>query len=452
MHRYVNSMDAIVALADVCRKNNGIDQTLYEKYDVKRGLRDKDGTGVVVGLTKISDIRSKKIVDGKAVPMDGELYYRGYDVREIIRNKKGNFGFEEAAYVLLFDKLPTQEELDGFCDLVADCRSLPSNFVRDVILKAPNKDIINNMAKSILTLYSYDKNADKLDLDNVLGQCIQLIANMPLLAVYAYQAHKYKNKHGSFIIHVPDRKLSTAENILRMLRADSKYTELEANVLDVALILHAEHGGGNNSTFTTHVVTSAGTDTYSALTAALCSLKGHKHGGANIKVVEMFDDLKENVKNTRDRKQVEEYVEKLLNKEAFDGSGLVYGLGHAVYSLSDPRAVAFKYFVSKLAEQKGMTEEFRLYETVEEIAIRKISEKRKIYKGVCVNVDFYSGFAYKMLGLPRELYTPIFAVARSVGWSAHRMEELMNSNKIIRPAYKCVSASKEYLPINQRKS
>ncbi|MGN0768508.1 MAG: citrate synthase, partial [Christensenellales bacterium] len=371
-------MDEIVALADLCRNNNKIDADLYEKYDVKRGLRDANGNGVVVGLTRISDIRAKKNVDGTLVPIDGELYYRGYNVIDLIKNKKGNFGFEEAAYLLLFDKLPKEKELADFCQLLSLCRSLPSNFVRDVILKAPNKDIINNMAKSILTLYSYDKNADKLDLENVLGQCIQLIANMPLLAVYAYQAHKHKNKHGSLIIHIPNPKLSTAENILRMLRADSKYTELEANVLDVALILHAEHGGGNNSTFTTHVVTSAGTDTYSALTAALCSLKGHKHGGANIKVVEMFDNLKSTVQDTKDEKQLEDYVDKLLNKEAFDRSGLVYGLGHAVYSLSDPRAETFKYYVRKLAEQKGMEDEYRLYAKVEEIAVRKISEKRKI--------------------------------------------------------------------------
>jgi citrate synthase len=352
--------------------------------------------------------------------------------------------------LLLFNKLPKETELKSFCELLSLCRSLPSNFVRDVILKAPNKDIINNMAKSILTLYSYDKFADKLDVETVLGQCIQLIANMPLLAVYSYQAHKHKNKHGSLIIHMPNPKLSTAENILRMLRADSKYTELEANVLDVALILHAEHGGGNNSTFTTHVVTSAGTDTYSALTAALCSLKGHKHGGANIKVVEMFDDLKENVKDLKSKEQIEDYVDKLLAGEAFDKSGLVYGLGHAVYSLSDPRAVAFKGFVKELAEQKGMKEEFALYETLEEVAIKKISEKRKIYKGVCVNVDFYSGLAYKMLGLPRELYTPIFAVARSVGWSAHRLEELFSSNKIIRPAYQAVLGPRPYIKTEDR--
>ncbi len=450
MHRYVNSMDEIVALADICRENNKIDADLYDKYDVKRGLRDANGNGVVVGLTRISDIRAKKNVDGKLVPIDGELYYRGYNVIDLIKNKKGNFGFEEATYLLLFDKLPTEKELEDFCQLLSLCRSLPSNFVRDVILKAPNKDIINNMAKSILTLYSYDKNADKLDLDNVLGQCIQLIANMPLLAVYAYQAHKHKNKHGSLIIHIPNPKLSTAENILRMLRADSKYTDLEANVLDVALILHAEHGGGNNSTFTTHVVTSAGTDTYSALTAALCSLKGHKHGGANIKVIEMFDNLKSTVKDTKDESQLEEYVDKLLNKEAFDNSGLVYGLGHAVYSLSDPRAETFKFFVKELAKQKGMEDEYDLYAKVEEIAIRKISEKRKIYKGVCVNVDFYSGLAYKMLGLPRELYTPIFAVARSVGWSAHRIEELLNSCKIIRPAYKSVREPREYIKEDDR--
>ena len=451
MHRYINSMDEIKELANLCREIPKIDNTLYEKYDVKRGLRDSNGTGVVVGLTRISDVRAKKLEDGKLIPAEGELFYRGYNVKDLISNRMGNFGFEESVYLLLFNKLPNQKELIEFSDLIATCRSLPNNFVRDVILKAPSKDIINNMAKSILTLYSYDKNADKSDIDNLLGQCIQLIANMPLLAVYAYQAHKHKNKHGSLIIHIPDPSLSTAENILRMLRADCKYTELEASVLDVSLMLHAEHGGGNNSSFTTHVVTSAGTDTYSAITAALCSLKGPKHGGANIKVIEMFDNLKSTVKDTKDKKQLEKYIEDILDKKAFDGAGLVYGIGHAVYSLSDPRAVVFKKYVGKLAAQKNMLDEFKLYTDIEEIAIRKICEKRKIYKGVCANVDFYSGFAYKMLGLPKELYTPMFAVARSAGWSAHRIEELLNANKIIRPAYKSVCDDKEYLSIEERK-
>lgn len=444
-------MDEIKELANLCREIPKIDNTLYEKYDVKRGLRDSNGTGVVVGLTRISDVRAKKLEDGKLIPAEGELFYRGYNVKDLISNRMGNFGFEESVYLLLFNKLPNQKELIEFSDLIATCRSLPNNFVRDVILKAPSKDIINNMAKSILTLYSYDKNADKSDIDNLLGQCIQLIANMPLLAVYAYQAHKHKNKHGSLIIHIPDPSLSTAENILRMLRADCKYTELEASVLDVSLMLHAEHGGGNNSSFTTHVVTSAGTDTYSAITAALCSLKGPKHGGANIKVIEMFDNLKSTVKDTKDKKQLEKYIEDILDKKAFDGAGLVYGIGHAVYSLSDPRAVVFKKYVGKLAAQKNMLDEFKLYTDIEEIAIRKICEKRKIYKGVCANVDFYSGFAYKMLGLPKELYTPMFAVARSAGWSAHRIEELLNANKIIRPAYKSVCDDKEYLSIEERK-
>lgn len=451
MHRYINSMDEIGKLAEIYREIPPIDNSEYEKFDVKRGLRDSDGNGVVVGLTRISEVKAKKEEDGKLVSCDGELYYRGYNVNDLIKNRMGNFGFEEAVYLLLFDRLPNQKELIDFSKLISQCRSLPSNFVRDVILKAPNKDIINNMAKSILTLYSYDKFADKFDLENQLGQCLQLIADMPLLAVYAYQAHKHKNKHGSLIIHIPDPSLSTAENILRMLRADTKYTELEASVLDVSLILHAEHGGGNNSSFTTHVVTSAGTDTYSALTAALCSLKGPKHGGANIKVVEMFDNLKATVKDTKDKKQLENYVDDLLAGKVFDGAGLVYGIGHAVYSLSDPRAVIFKKYVGKLAAQKNMFDEFKLYADVEEIAIRKITEKRKIYKGVCANVDFYSGFAYKMLGLPRELYTPIFAVARCAGWCAHRLEELTNSNKILRPAYKSVCTPKEYVSIEERK-
>lgn len=443
-------MDKIKKLAEFCQKNDKIPPELYEKYDVKRGLRDLNGNGVVVGITAISDILAKKTVNGAVVPVDGELYYRGYNVRDLIDNKKGHFGFEEVIYLLLFDKLPSKTELSEFVSLLSDCRSLPSNFVKDVVLKAPNRDIINNMAKSILTLYSYDKDANKLDLDSVLGQCIQLISCMPLLAVYAYQAHKFKNKHGSLIIHAPDPRLSVAENILRMLRADCRYTPLEADVLDVALVLHAEHGGGNNSSFTTHVVTSAGSDTYSAITAALCSLKGHKHGGANIKVSEMFADLKANVKDPRNEAELEKYVEDLLNGKAFDGSGLVYGLGHAIYSLSDPRAVIFKSYVDALARQKGMSDEFKLYSAVEDIAVRKIAEKRKIYKGVCANVDYYSGLAYKMLGIPKELYTPIFAVSRSAGWSAHRIEELMTAGKIIRPTYISIHPAEKYVDMDER--
>ena len=425
----------------------------YKTNQVKRGLRDIDGTGVVTGLTDISDVIAKKTVDGVKVPCAGELYYRGVDVKELIKNydEEMHSGFEEATFLLLFNKLPTREELKEFKELLAQYRKLPKNFVRDIILKAPNKDIMNSLARSILNFYSYDNHALDNSIDNVLRQCLTLISVTPLFAVYAYHAYMHYHENKSLIIHRPTPELSTAESILYMLRPDSKYTALEAKVLDIAFILHAEHGGGNNSTFTTHVVTSAGTDTYSTVTAALCSLKGPKHGGANIKVMDMFADIKKHVKNWNNETELRAYLTKILAGDAFDGAGLIYGMGHAVYSISDPRAEVFKGFVEQLANEKGKKKEFKLYSAVERISQELICEKRKIVKGVSANVDFYSGFVYSMLGLPVELYTPMFAVARMAGWSAHRMEELLNAGKIIRPAYVSTNGRNPYVPLNKRK-
>lgn len=425
----------------------------YKTNQVKRGLRDIDGTGVVTGLTDISDVIAKKTVDGVKVPCAGELYYRGVDVKELIKNydEEMHSGFEEATFLLLFNKLPTREELKEFKELLAQYRKLPKNFVRDIILKAPNKDIMNSLARSILNFYSYDNHALDNSIDNVLRQCLTLISVTPLFAVYAYHAYMHYHENKSLIIHRPTPELSTAESILYMLRPDSKYTALEAKVLDIAFILHAEHGGGNNSTFTTHVVTSAGTDTYSTVTAALCSLKGPKHGGANIKVMDMFADIKKHVKNWNNETELRAYLTKILAGDAFDGAGLIYGMGHAVYSISDPRAEVFKGFVEQLANEKGKKKEFKLYSNVERISQELICEKRKIVKGVSANVDFYSGFVYSMLGLPVELYTPMFAVARMAGWSAHRMEELLNAGKIIRPAYVSTNGRNPYVPLNKRK-
>ena len=436
----------IVDLAHLCKKNNVIDPELYTKYDVKRGLRDINGNGVLTGLTNISDIRSFKTVDGQKVPCEGELYYRGYNIRDIVDNipKDSHFGFETVTYLLLFGKLPTQEQLRYFNDQLAFYRSLPTGFVRDVIMKAPSSNMMNALARSVLTLYSYDDKADDISLPNVLRQCLQLIANFPLLSVYSYQAYCHYHEGKSLYIHQPDPALSTAENILRLLRPDCSYTPLEAHVLDLALILHAEHGGGNNSTFTTHVVTSSGTDTYSAVAASLGSLKGPRHGGANIKVAEMFADMKKNLTDWDDDEQIKLYLTKLLDKEAFDKSGLIYGMGHAVYSISDPRAKILEESVKGLAEEKSRMKEYALYEKVADLAPRIISERRKIYKGVSPNVDFFSGFIYSMLDLPVELYTPIFAVSRISGWSAHRIEELINCGKIIRPAYKAVMPERAY--------
>ena len=439
-------------LAEKSLKSSYIDPELYTKYDVKRGLRDLSGRGVLVGITDISEVCSTKTVNGERIPIDGQLYYRGYNVRDIITKSRDadHFGFEECAYLLLFGELPDERDLAEFQNILGDYRSLPKNFVRDVIMKKPSKDIMNSLSRSVLTLYSYDDNADDTSPTNVLRQCIQLISMFPLLSVYGYQAYRHYYESGSLIIHQPKQELSTAENVLHCLRDDSKFSQLEAKLLDVALILHMEHGGGNNSTFTTHLVSSSGTDTYSAIAAALGSLKGPKHGGANIKVVKMFEDLKKNVKDWSSEEEVGAYLEALLNKEAFDKAGLIYGMGHAIYSISDPRAVTFKSFVKALSEEKGYEKEYALYSLVERLAPEIIAKKRKMYKGVSPNVDFYSGFAYQMLGLPIELYTPLFAIARIVGWSAHRMEEICHNGKIMRPAYMTVCEHKEYVPIEER--
>ena len=437
---------------DICIKNDTISDSLFREYGVNRGLRDVNGKGVLTGLTNISEIVSFKTgEDGSSVPCDGQLWYRGYNVKTLTNNlRPGEFGFEKIAYLLLFGQLPSESELAEFTEVLGRSRTLPTNFTRDVIMKAPSKDIMNSMTRSILTLASYDPLVAKAGIDNNIRQCLSLVAIFPMLAVYGYHAYNHYENDQSMYIHRPDPKLSTAENFLRMLRADNQYTELEARVLDMALILHMEHGGGNNSTFTTHVVSSSGTDTYSAIAAALGSLKGPKHGGANIKVVRMFDDMKSHVKDWTDEEEVSNYLRKLLHKEAFDQKGLIYGMGHAVYSISDPRARIFKSFVEQLAKEKHREKDYRLYAMVEELAPKIIGEERHIYKGVSANVDFYSGFVYSMLDLPLELYTPIFAVARIVGWSAHRMEELINTDKIIRPAYKNVLEAAEYVPLDQR--
>lgn len=452
-NNYSEITTEIRELSRLCCTRDRIDPELYTKYDVKRGLRDINGKGVLTGLTSISEIRSNKEVNGEMVPCDGQLFYRGINVEDIIRGfmAEDRFGFEEVVYLLLFSELPTGEQLRDFQRLLASYRTLPTNFVRDVVMKAPSADMMNTLARSVLTLQAYDSNPNDISIDNVLRQCLQLISVFPLLSVYGYQAHRHYNQNESLFIHLPGPDLSTAENILRLLRADSQYTHLEAKVLDLALVLHAEHGGGNNSTFTTHVVTSSGTDTYSAIAASLASLKGPKHGGANIKVMQMFEDLKANVHDWTDDEEVGAYLRRLLHKEAFDRAGLIYGVGHAVYSISDPRARVFKSFVGKLSEAKGLTDEFNLYLKVEELAPQVIAQERRIYKGVSANVDFFSGFAYSMLGLPSELYTPIFAIARIAGWSAHRIEELINAGKIIRPAYMSVSTERAYTPLHERK-
>ena len=443
----------IYRLSKKCIKNNMIDPSLYSKYDVKRGLRDLNGKGVLTGLTEISEVYSfEEAPDGTRIPQDGRLFYRGYDVEDIVKGftSENRFGFEEVAYLLLFGELPGVKSLREFCELLDYYRTLPTGFVRDIIMKAPSRDIMNAISRSVLTMYSYDNNADDTSVPNVLRQCIQLISLFPIFSVYGFQAYQYFHDNQSLIIHTPQPQLSTAENILYMLRADSKYTPLEAKLLDMALVIHAEHGGGNNSTFTTHVVTSSGTDTYSTIAAALGSLKGPKHGGANIKVVKMFDDIKAHVTDFDDEGEIAAYLEKILDKKAFDGSGLIYGMGHAIYSISDPRARVFKGFVESLSKEKGREKEFRLYSNVEKIAARLIAQKRKIYKGVSANVDFYSGFVYSMLELPKELFTPLFAVARIAGWSAHRIEELSNASKIIRPAYENVLPRRPYVKIDER--
>lgn len=450
--KYSEITPEIMKLTQLCLENSSIDAELYTKYKVNRGLRDLNGNGVLTGLTEISEIQAFDFVDGEKVPCEGKLYYRGIDVEDIVDGfiNENRFGFEEATYLLIFGKLPTKQQLAEFCDLLAQYRTLPTSFARDIIMKAPTSDMMNTLARSVLTLHAYDSKANDISIPNVLRQSLLLTAVFPLLSVYGYQTYRHYFGGDSLVIHTPRPELSTAENILYMLRANSKYTELEAKILDLALVLHAEHGGGNNSTFTTHVVSSSGTDTYSVVAASLGSLKGPKHGGANIKVVQMFDDLKKNVSDWTDEEQITAYLKDLLHKKAFDRAGLIYGMGHAVYSLSDPRANIFKKFVESLSEEKGRMEEYKLYAVVERLAAQVITEERKIYKGVSANIDFYSGFVYSMLDLPLELYTPIFAIARISGWSAHRIEELINAGKIIRPAYKSVAPRREYVTIQNR--
>lgn len=427
----------------LCRQNDSVAACLYDEYGVKKGLRDENGNGVLAGLTNISKIISSKTVNGKKESCDGQLWYRGYRVEQLISELGERLGFEKIAYLLLMGEMPGADEEAHFAELIGECRTLPSNFTRDVIMKAPSKDIMNSITRSILTLASYDETVTNTDVASSLLQCIRLIAEFPLLAVYAYHAYNYSERGDSMIIHRPDPALSTAENFLMMLRPDKKYTATEAKVLDTALILHMEHGGGNNSTFTTRVVTSSGSDTYSTIAAAMSSLKGPKHGGANIKVMEMMEDIRANVSDTADRDALAAYLTKIINKETFDKKGLVYGMGHAVYSLSDPRERVFKNYVEQLAHEKGREKDLTLYQNVEELAPQLIAKYRKIYKGVSPNVDFYSGFVYDMLGIPRELYTAMFAIARIVGWSAHRIEELICMDKIIRPAYMSVMTEKE---------
>lgn len=445
MNSYVNRQETI------CRKNDSINPRLYDEYGVNVGLRDENGNGVLTGLTNISRITSSKIENGQKVPDEGKLWYRGYRVEELIDSlEEKEYGFEKIAYLLLMGELPTEEQEKEFAKLIGECRSLPTNFTRDVIMKAPTEDIMNSMTKSILTLASYDENAKDTSVSNALRQCIQLISEFPLLAVYGYNAYNHYEKQESMFIHRPDASLSTAENLLMLLRADQKYTETEAKVLDTALILHMEHGGGNNSTFTTRVVTSSGSDTYSTMAAAMSSLKGPKHGGANIKVMEMMEDIRSHVKDYSDKEEIGAYLKKILDGDAFDHKGLIYGMGHAVYSLSDPRERVFKKYVEKLAREKNRDHDMQLYQNIEELAPELIARKRHIFKGVSPNIDFYSGFVYEMLGIPQELYTAIFAVARVVGWSAHRIEELICTNKIIRPAYMSVMEEKNERIISTR--
>lgn len=439
--------------ADRCINNSCIDPALYDKFDVKRGLRDKStGKGVLTGLTEIGDVHSYDTIDGVSVPCEGKLYYRGIDVEEIVDGflKEKRFGFEEVTYLLLFGELPSSKRLENFNNVLAGYRNLPRNFVRDIVMKAPSRDMMNLLARSILSLYSWDDNPDDTSIPNVLRQSLSLIARVPLISVYGYHAHQHYHNGCNLHIINPDPQLSTAENILRLLRPDSSYTELESRILDLALVLHAEHGGGNNSTFTNHVVSSSGTDTYSAIAASLCSLKGPKHGGANIKVKYMFDHMKETVNDWNDDEEIKNYLRALLDKRIFDKAGLIYGIGHAVYAISDPRAKLLKGFTEQLAKEKGRTDELRLYENVERLAPEVISHFHKRQKRVSANVDFYSGFVYSMLGLPDDLYTPMFASARMAGWSAHRIEEIINAGKIIRPAYKNVAKKAKYIPLDKR--
>ena len=437
--------------ADMCIDNDRIPKALYADYGVKKGLRDENGQGVLTGLTNISSVRAFDVIDGEKVPCGGVLLYRGYDVTKLVKGAGDKrFIFEESAYLLLFGELPDATQLEEFRHIIANCMELPTNFTRDVIMKAPSADIMNSMTRSILTLASYDDRKDDLSIENVLRQSIQLISTFPMLAVYGYHAYNHYERDDSMYIHRPDKELSLAENFLRMLRPDMKYTPLETHVLDIALLLHMEHGGGNNSSFTTRVVTSSGSDTYSAIAAAMSSLKGRKHGGANLMVMNMMEDIRAHIKDYHDEEEIEHYLDKILNKEAFDKKGLIYGMGHAVYSLSDPRERVFKGFVEQLANAKGRAEDMALYNNIERIAPMLIAKERKIFKGVSPNVDFYSGFVYDMLDIPKELYTPLFAIARIVGWSAHRIEELVTTDKIIRPAYKSLVTKREYVDRSHR--
>ena len=438
--------------ADMCIDNDSIPKALYVDYGVKKGLRDENGQGVLTGLTNISSVRAFDVIDGEKVPCDGELLYRGYDVTKLVKGAGDKrFIFEESAYLLLFGELPDATQLEEFRHIIANCMELPTNFTRDVIMKAPSADIMNSMTRSILTLASYDDRKDDLSIENVLRQSIQLISTFPMLAVYGYHAYNHYERDDSMYIHRPDKELSLAENFLRMLRPDMKYTPLETHVLDIALLLHMEHGGGNNSSFTTRVVTSSGSDTYSAIAAAMSSLKGRKHGGANLMVMNMMEDIRAHIKDYHDEEEIEHYLDKILNKEAFDKKGLIYGMGHAVYTNSDPREVILKSFAKNLSVEKGMEKEYALYETVEKEAGQLIMNKRKMFKPVCANVDFYSGFVYSMLGIPEEMFTPMFATARISGWCAHRLEELVNAGKIIRPAYKYVGWHRDYPKMEERK-
>ena len=438
--------------ADRCVNNSCIDPALYDVYDVKRGLRNKNGLGVLTGLTEIGDVHSYETIDGKTVPVEGKLFYRGIDVEDIVKGfiEEDRFGFEEVTYLLMFGELPSEARLKNFNKLIAEYRVLPPSFVRDMVMKAPSRDMMNLLARSVLSLYSWDENPDDTSIENVLRQCLLLFARVPLISVYGYQVHRHYHHGQNLHIINPDPNLSTAENILRLLRKDSKYTKLEAKILDLALVLHAEHGGGNNSTFTNHVVSSSGTDTYSAIAASICSLKGPKHGGANIKVKQMFDHMKENVHDWNNEAEISNYLTALLDKRIFDKAGLIYGIGHAVYAISDPRAKLLKDFTEKLAQEKDRMDEFKLYENVAKLAPEIIAKRHNRNKRVSANVDFYSGFVYSMLGLPDGLYTPMFASARMAGWSAHRIEEIINAGKIIRPAYKNVAAKAEYTPLSER--
>ena len=432
-------------------KNHRIDPNLYVEYDVKRGLRDSAGKGVLTGLTEVSDVKAYNLIEGRQIPAEGHLFYQGYDVYDIVKGLEGRkYGFEETLYLLIFGKLPNKDELDMFLNVLFELQGLSGRFVRDVIMKASNANIMNAMQRCILTLYTYDRNPEDISAGNVLRQCLELTAKLPLITIYSYHSYRHFRKDETLFIRNPEKGLSLAENLLLMLRPDRQYTELEAKVLDVALILHAEHGGGNNSTFTTHVVTSTGTDTYSSVAASIGSLKGPRHGGANLKAQKMFEDIKANIKDWSDEEEITAYLQKILDKKAFDRSGLIYGIGHAVYTLSDPREVILKRFAKALAEEKGRMEEFALYEAVERIACRLVPEHRRVFKNVCANVDFYSGFVYTMLDIPQELFTPIFAIARMAGWSAHRLEELINAGKIIRPAYKYVGVHTDFLPFEER--